>query len=130
MSNMRGAAVDMMQSALEWLPAIMREDAYTSLKKITAGSGPLPANTDDYWIDLKDLFLYGDQFYNYAYSSGSFSDVALPTAAGGKRYVTEAMIDGLFVGSSADMVKQDGVCQLTILGSLKDTTPPIGRLGV
>lgn len=129
MSNMKGAAVEMMTSAQRWLPAIMRDDPYTSLVKMAAGTGPLSANTDAYWVDLKDLFLYGDQFINFALTETNAGLVALPTAALDKRYVTEAMIDGLFVSTGADMVKQDGVVQLNILGSLKDTTPPIGRLG-
>lgn len=129
MSNMKGAAVELMTTAMQWLPAIMRDDPYTSLKKVTAGSGPLSANTDDYWVDLKDLFLYGDQFVNFALTETNAGMVALPTAGLDKRYVTEAMINGLFVSDTADMIKQDGVVRLSILGSLKDTTPPIGRLG-
>ena len=130
MSNMRGAAVELMSSAQRWLPAIMRDDPYTSLVKQAAASGPLQANTDAYWVDLKDLFLYGDQFVNFALTETNAGMVALPTAGLDKRYVTEAMIDGLFVTAGADMVKQDGVVRLSILGSLTDTTPPIGRTGI
>lgn len=130
MSNMKGAAVEMMTSAQRWLPAIMRDDPYTSLVKQPAGTGPLSSNTDAYWVDLKDLFLYGDQFVNFALTETNAGLVALPTAGLDKRYVTEAMIDGLFVSSGADMVKQDGVVRLSILGSLTDTTPPIGRQGI
>lgn len=128
-SNMKGAAVELMTNAQSWLPAIMRDDPYTSLKKVAAGSGPLSANTDAYWVDLKDLFLYGDQFVNFALTATDAGLVAAPSATLDKRYATEAMIDGLFVGAGADLVKQDGVVRLSILGSLKDTTPPIGRLG-
>lgn len=129
MSNMKGAAVEMMTSAQRWLPAIMRDDPYTSLVKQTAGTGPLSSNTDAYWVDLKDLFLYGDQFVNFALTETNAGLVALPTTGLEKRYVTEAMIDGLFTTTTADMVKQDGVCRLSILGSLVDTTPPVGRMG-
>lgn len=131
MSNLKGAAVGGMTSVLQWLPAIMRDDPYTSLTKFAAGSGPLGANTDDYWIDMKDLFLYGDQFVNFSLAATDAGMVALPTAGLQKRYVTQAMIDGLFVGASPTcLVKQDGICKLSILGSLKDTTPPISALGV
>lgn len=129
MSNMKGAAVEIMQSAMQWLPAIMRDDPYTSLVKIAAGSGPLSANTDDYWIDVKDLFIYGDQFVNFALTETDAGMVALPTAGLDKHYVTEAMINGLFVSDTADLVRQDGIITLQVLGALKDTTPPVGRLG-
>ena len=131
MSNLKGAAVGGMTSVLEWLPAIMRDDPYTSLKKFAAGSGPLGANTDDYWIDIKDLFLYGDQFVNFSLAATDAGMVALPTAGLQKRYVDQTMINGLFVGTTPTcLVKQDGICKLSILGSLKDTTPPISALGV
>ena len=66
---------------------------------------------------------------NFALTETNAGLVALPTAGLEKRYVTEAMIDGLFTSGTADMVKQDGVCRLSILGSLVDTTPPVGRMG-
>jgi len=131
MSNLKGAAVGAMQSVMEWLPAIMRDDPYTSLKKFAAGTGPLGANTDAYWIDMKDLFLYGDQFVNFSLAATDAGMVALPTAGLQKRYVSDAMIDGLFVGADPTcLVKQDGICKLSILGALRDTTPPISAFGV
>lgn len=132
MSNMKGAAVQLMTDALGWLPAIMRDDPYTSLRKVAAGSGPLSANTDDYWVDIKDLFMYGDQFVNFALTETDAGFVALPTAGLNKRYIQQSDLDGLFADTSSPtcLVKQDGVCKLSILGSMKDTTPPISRLGV
>lgn len=130
MSNMKGAAVELLDRATTWLPAIMRDDAYTSLKKVAAGSGPLSSVTDSYWVDVKDLFLYGDQFVNFDLATTDAGLVALPTNALDKRYATEAMINGLFKADAADLIKQDGVVRLSILGSLTDTTPPISRMGV
>lgn len=132
LSNMKGAAVQLMTDAMGWLPAIMRDDPYTSLRKVAAGSGPLSANTDAYWVDIKDLFMYGDQFVNFALTATDAGMVALPTAGLNKRYVQQSDLDGLFADTSSPtcLVKQDGVCKLSILGSLKDTTPPIGRLGI
>jgi hypothetical protein len=130
LSNQKSAAVSMLTDAMAWLPAIMRDDPYTSLRKFAAGAGPLSANTDAYWVDVKDLFLYGDQFVNFALTETNAGLVALPTAALDKRYPTEAMIDALFVSGTADLIKQDGVCKLTVLGALKDTTPPISAAGV
>ena len=42
---------------------------FTSLKKFTADTGPLgdrTTATDGYFVDMRDLFLYGDQFQNMA----------------------------------------------------------------
>lgn len=130
LSNQKGAATILMTDAMAWLPAIMRDDPYTSLRKVAATTGPLKTNTDAYWVDMKDLFLYGDQFVNFALTATDAGMVALPTAGLQKRYVTQAMIDGIFKTAGTDKVKQDGIVKLSILGALKDTTPPIGRIGV
>lgn len=129
LSNQKSAAVSMLTDAMAWLPAIMRDDPYTSVRKFAAGSGPLSANTDAYWVDVKDLFMYGDQFCNFALTETDAGMVALPTAGLEKRYVTQAMIDGLFQTAGTNTVNQDGIVKLQVLGALKDTTPPIGRLG-
>lgn len=122
-----GAAVGLLDSALSWLPAIMRDDPYTSLKKVDALSGPLSANTDAYWVDLKDIFLYGDQFVNFALTATDAGLIALPTAGLEKRYPVEADINGLFKSATVDLIRQDGIVTLTVLGGLVDTTPQISR---
>lgn len=127
LSNQKGAGADLLSGALSWLPAIMRDDPYTSLHKFPALTGPLGANTDDYWVDLKDLFLYGDQFVNFALTETDAGLMALPTPGLEKRYPTEAMIDAFFVDSAKEVVRQDGIVTLTVLGALTDTTPPISR---
>jgi len=75
-------------------------------------------------VDLRDLFLYGDQFWNFDATSvtdGSFID--LPTAALQRRYAVSADADGLFVSASpANQVRQDGICHLSILGTQVDQT--------
>ena len=66
--NQDGSAADVLLGALEWLPAIMRDDPWTSLKKFAETDGPFSvvADANGYWLDLKDLFVYGDQFVNFA----------------------------------------------------------------
>lgn len=125
LSGQTCAAVAQMDSAFSWLPAIMRDDPYTSLKKVAAGQGPLTGNTDDYWIDIRDLFMYGDQYINFAVSATDAGLVASPTTALEKRYATEASIDALFVDAAGgnNLVKQDGVISLAILGTQVDQTP-------
>jgi hypothetical protein len=126
MGNQTGAAVGMMNDAFSFLPAIMADEVYTSLREFQvdpAGTGPLGVTPSGaYWVDLRDLFLYGDQFSNFAMlSAGDAGAVALPTASMGKRYLDGTKIDGLFA-DTLKKVYEDGVCTLSILGSQRDTT--------
>lgn len=128
--NQVGSASDWLQDALTWLPAIMRDDPWTSLKKFSETEGPFQvvSDADGYWLDVKDLFIYGDQFLNFSptgVTNGNFVD--LPTAALNSRYPASADIDALFPGTDKT-VEQDGVVQLSILGALVDTTPDMLRL--
>lgn len=105
-----------------WLPAVLNEDANTSLKQFTAGQGPFKSNTDDYWLDMKDLFMHGDQFMNVAPTTTNINALALPTAGGVWKYPTnQAMLDTLFVSANA-YASVDGIVSLNIKGNLKDTS--------
>lgn len=123
-----GSAAHALQSAFSWLPATMQEEASASLVKFGEGSGPFPALTDDggYWADLRDLFLYGDQFVNFAMTATDDNSVALPTPSGNKRYPVLTDMQSLFVDNGVagtkQYVRQDGVATLTILGRQKDMT--------
>lgn len=130
LANQTGSFTSQMTDALAWLPAIMSHDPRTSLKKFDEGTGsPLAGQAADYWVDMKDLFLYGEQFRNDATSP----DVALPTSALQKRYPPLADAKALFAGDDASglqYVRQDGILNLTILGRQVDTTPSVSRLSV
>lgn len=121
-------AVSSMHDALSWLPAVasqFTEGLRSSMKKITTGAnGPLSSWTGDYWIDFRDLLLYGDQFVNWSMvADASGQSVAMPTAAGNKEYPTAAMVDALFSDAvNADKIREDGVCNLNILGTQVDVT--------
>lgn len=114
-----------MGTPFDWLPAILRGQDHTSLRQFAPGAdnSPLGANASAaYWVDMKDLFLYGDQFVNYALDNDS-SVAALPTTNLNSRYATYADAQALFKISASDNVREDGVCRLTIKGALMDTTP-------
>lgn len=124
-SKPTGALAGFLDGALSWLPAIMRHEKYTSLRKFAQGAGPLPAFTDTngYWLDLRDLFLYGDQFTNIALASAT-ADNSVPYPLDSSlqwKYPTDiAHVTSLFVATGtadtdANYVKQDGVCSLSIL---------------
>lgn len=128
--NQDGAVADVMQDAIAWHPAIMKDDPWTSVRKFAETAGPFSVVTDagGYWLDLKDLMVYGDQFINFApagVNNGNFVD--LPSAGLNVRYPDSDDLNALFVAPTANTVAQDGVCQLTILGTTQDTTPNLRR---
>lgn len=132
LGNHVGSFTSVMNDAFSWLPAIMRDDPYTSLRKLATTGSPLAGQTGEYWVDLKDLFLYGEQFVNH--SDTFVTKVPLPTPSLQKRYLTWAQLQPLFVdgavGGTAQWIKEDGILNLHIEGALRDTTPPVSRLAV
>lgn len=128
LSAQLGSVTAMMNTVYAWLPAVLADDPRTSYIQAPDGvppSGPLGNVTDagGYWFDLKDLFLYGEQFVNFT-MAGDANAVAMPTVDLEKRYVTEAMTDAFFVsGDSASCVRQDGIVALAIAGRQADTSP-------
>lgn len=128
LKNLDGAAAGALDTALTWLPAVMHDDPRTSLKKEAATTGPLQTIVTDaggYWFDVKDLFLYGDQFLNVALTATDRNIVALPDAAlENKKYPSSADVDAMFVSASpANKVRADGAVALTIAGRVQETTP-------
>lgn len=132
-----GAAVSMLDTIRSWLPKIMTDDPYTSLKKFANGTGPMatgfsdtaPAASDAtptqaYWVDVRDLFLHGDQFV--------FNDTAykvdLPHKTGNLQFIMDGATeyDKLFVEQTGTRqhIEQDGMCSLVIAGSQRDLTAP------
>lgn len=133
-----GYLAQYMASAYDWLPASLMDSAIVSIKKVpgvttntaTAGgaedaSGPFPAITDDYQLDLRDLFMYGDQFWNFDMSASTWcAQVGLPTAALEKDYPTDAMGHALFVGGDgSDLTRCQGFAQFQIASPVQDLTP-------
>lgn len=124
----------MLDTIRAWLPKVMENDPYTSLKQFLAGEGPMltgfadtaPALSDAtptqaYWIDVRDLFLHGDQFINHA----AGHQVPLPAKDGNVNYITDldAMSDMLFVDQTTKQhTEQDGMLSMVIAGSQRDYT--------
>ena len=122
LSGQKSYAATMLDDVYTWLPAVLSDDPETSLKQFTAGAngGILPGNTDDYWVDVADLFLHGDQFVNVDPTTAGINSLALPTAAGVWRYPSnQAMLDTLTVSANA-VINVDGVCSLNIASRLRD----------
>lgn len=124
------AVIDSMKTALDWMPAVLADQAFTSLKLFTsngsnAGNGPLGFQPSaDYWIDLRDLMVNGDQFVNFALTETDAGLVALPSTALGTRFVSDTDVDNLFSAASpANKIRQDGVCRLSFRSRVVDMTP-------
>lgn len=132
-SGVQGASMaSFLNDAYSWLPALLQPDPFTSLKKFTFnGAGPLANQTEDYWVDLADLFVGGDQFTNYSGATDTSNNfVSRPAESNGaideiKSYPWQADIDGLFLDAAGgkNKVRFEGRCDLTILSRIQDTTP-------
>lgn len=140
MSGLAGGLHAHLTRAWDWLPNYMNEDAanpmpFTAIKKFLPDTGPLgdrTTATDDYYVDMRDLFLYGDQFQNVNAFNVVPADVsaqhmlALPPGNDHQKwkYLTPAQCKSFFVDSagSAFYVRQDGYCNLDIVGHQVDFT--------
>lgn len=128
-----GAAVSMLDTIRAWLPKIMDNDPYTSLKRFEDGEGPMQTGfadtapalddatpTQAYYADVRDLFLYGDQFVmnTTAYT------VPLPAKDGNLSFASGADYDTLFVEQTGTKqhIEQDGLISLVIAGTQRDHT--------
>lgn len=123
-----GSVTDIMTDLYGWLPSVLMDNVEASLKKVAAASAAVfgAANTDAVWIDLRDLFMYGEQFVNFDLASTDAGLVDLPTAALGKRYPDSDDADGLFVSASpANQIRQDGIVSLSIASSVRDTSQTV-----
>lgn len=125
-SNQKGALAEFLDDAYAWLPPVLAEQTWTSLKNFAFGSGPLQgvAGSGGYWIDMRDLFVFGDQFVNYDIASdGTGSHVVLPDATYKARFATSGMADALFAAAApANVIRVDGVASLSILGKIGNET--------
>lgn len=128
LGKQQGYTAQFMLDAYSWLPAVLQDAPYTSLKKFDdAGLGPLAGQTGDYWIDLRDLFVHGEQFVNVPLDAAHTNVVQLPIPATGEEkesaYPSDADVASFFASSEAATVRVDGRCDLNILSRLDDTTP-------
>lgn len=128
MGNQKGSASAMLNNAFSFLPALMSEYPYTSLREFqtsTGANGPLGnVPSGAYWVDVRDLYLYGDQFANFDIGTAGLAAnaVALPTASLAKRFATDAEMTALFSEAGSNQIRSEGVVSLAILGTQQDHT--------
>ena len=131
LGNQKGHAVGLLKNAYSWLPAVLNHLPYTSLQENldSATDGIIQGSDEDYWLDVKDIFLRGGQMVNHAMGAAANHGLALPEVGDlNKKYVTEAMMNSLFTTSdgSASYIYEDGSVHLDIMGKLRETSPGTG----
>lgn len=124
LGNQTGSVASMMQTRNSWLPAILNDQMDVSHLLIQENTGPLSGTfttmDQGYWLDLRDLLNYGDQFVNFAPAGVPFMDI--PTSAGVRRYAAETEIEALMGTPATGVFTQDGVVSLSIAGRQQERT--------
>lgn len=127
LGSLRGPVAHAMDNAYSWLPAVLQDEPYTSLRKFAPGTGPTDDQVNkEYWIDLRDLFVHGDQFRNWF----DLSDIVGLVDAYGElnakfnsKYASKAALDNFFKDPAKAHYRWEGVATLNILSRISDTTP-------
>ena len=121
--NQKRPAVSLLDDQKSWLPAVLSGTPEASWKQVTDAATDILGGTGsaNWWVDLKDLFLYGDQFMTH---QADVNEMASPTAALGVKGPVQADVDALYVSGDATAgVKQDGVARIVINTHLVETSP-------
>lgn len=124
-SNQIGAAAGALVDAYKWLPSVLWDDVQHAYATYATTEGPVDNIGASWMFDVRDLFLYGDQFLNFDPAAAEVSEVALPSATLQRNYASGTDADGLFVSASPlNKIRCDGVVSLDIASSIKDLSPP------
>jgi len=129
------AAISMLSDAFSWLPALMKENPMTSLKQVAGSSAELHLTSsatptagqldsdETYWFDIRDLFLYGDQFTNRTADPATQNAVSCEDFKDfhGKKYPSSASLQ--LMGKSDTLTyESDGIVSLNVMGTQIDAT--------
>lgn len=140
LKNYVGSLTAWMNSVYEWLPAVMNNDPRSSLKSFVATDGPVDVSAAEYYIDIKDLLLYGEQFVNFdpGTTSHFLNAVGLPQAAMADQEDKVYPVDvtelrSFFVDfatttgylAEANTIRSDGVINLNIATHQSQDTSPV-----
>lgn len=124
-ANQWALASNYLDNMFSWLPAVMASDPKTSIRKFAPTTGPLNL-ASEYVLDMKDLFLYGESYYNIISTSIGQGKVALPKVSGAvadRSYATATDADGFFKTATVHSFLSDGIVSVNIAGQQRDTTP-------
>lgn len=123
--NRKGSLANFLTRGFDWLPAVLADNPETSLRKFevaAASDGPLgDVPAADYFVDMRDLFVHGDSFVNFAADTSS-PRLALPDEDLEARYPSLTDINAFFKNEAANLIRSDGFASLTIRGTTRDHT--------
>jgi len=138
LGDQKQAAVCMLDTPLSWMPAILKDDPSSSLREFVANAGNSPLGSDfnvDHVLDIRDLFMYGDQFVNYTPLvdvEGDFHELwSRADTHEGVQYPSSNSLSKLWVDrdtaepeytATKVWIRQDGIVKLNLLGSQIDYT--------
>lgn len=126
--NQKGYASHLLDNALAWLPATLKEQVWSSLKDVPQNTGIYSGifPSAGYTLDVRDLFVHGDQMLFGPTDATAATDTnvhALPLATSGKdKYPSQADIKNLFRGEDGGTLEIEGTTRLSILGTQLDHT--------
>lgn len=121
------SAIGSLDNMEAWLPAIAHADYERSVMDFDAGEGPI-ANFGSveepvpYSLDMRDLFIYGEQFNNFYLTDDDNAFWSL-LASGNSAYPNTGQIDNLFRDPTKLAIRTDGLISLNIAGRQRDITP-------
>jgi len=139
LGGLRGSAAGFMNRSWDWMPAMLAAMTATRLKHFEAGTGPLGDRSgtaggteSEYWLDMADILVHGDQMTDQLLLNTLAPQAALPYLAPlpswadgedalNKEYLSMDNLTALFVGPGVS-VREDGVCNLSIKGKTVDLT--------
>ena len=115
--NQQGLFAAMMQTRDAWFPPNLDGREYEPHLLIDDLVGPLAATmAEDYYVDLRDLLNYGEQFVNYAPAAASAPVATLPEADAERHYPTAADAMAVFSDTNDGRLRADGIVSLSIAG--------------
>ena len=119
LKNQQGSIAHAMTQVQNWLPPINADQSTAThlyQGKTADGYNTVKGMTEGYWIDLRDLFAYGDQFYNYVPAAGDRGLTPRPLPTGNHDYPDQEWLSNLFLDAGKPYIVEDGVVSLGILG--------------
>lgn len=124
-SNVRGQVADFVCNTSQgWLHPALDTDPHTNMRQVTTGDLVQSGTTTVAWMDVRELFLRGDQWTNFnptgTLAAGTmFNRAALPSSdVTNKRYPALTDAQGVFVdgggAGTAQFLHADGIVSLRV----------------
>ena len=106
----------MVTCRLIWRPKVsFVNEATSETDGLFAGAGV----AGGYWLDIRDLLMYGDQYVNHGLNATDYNAVTPVSSAWNAKYCTLANVQSMFSGTDK-FVRADGIVSLGIKSSVKD----------